>query len=362
MRTQGAGSGLTLLAVVGLACLALLAPSGASAATVVNGDFESGELTGWSVSRATTLGDWYAYKGTNPPIGGKALTAPVFAPPQGTFAAITDEYNPDTLVLYQDVALRPGYEHRLSLFAYYTSLEPLAVPTPDTLSVDEQVLAGRKNQQYRIDVMRPEAPIESLNPGDILRTVFRTQSGDPKEKAPAGFAADLSAFAGQTVRLRIAVAATEETLNAGVDAVAVASAPPGQLPPLGPGFFKGAGKLSFGKVKLNRTNGSAILPVDVPGPGRLSAKAEGPVPVAAKAGASKAKKLRKLIKPVSLKVTTAGTVKLRLQPTDAARGILELKQKLRVKVVVTYTPAAGSAATETVPVVLKLEAGQRRQR
>jgi hypothetical protein len=356
MRVRGASGGLTLPAIAGLACLALLAPSTAAAATVVNGDFESGNLAGWSVHRATELGDWYAYKGTNPPIGGKTLTAPVPVPPQGAFAAISDEYNPDTLILYQDVALRPGYDHRLSLFAYYTSLDSIAAPTPDTLSVDDEVLGGRANQQYRIDVMRPDAPLESVAPGDILRTVFRTRPGDPLAMAPTSFVADLSAFAGQTVRLRIAVAATKETFNAGVDAVAIASAPPGKLPPLG---AKGSNKISFGKVRVNRANGSAVLPVKVPGPGKLSAKGEGPVPGAA--SASRAKKA-KLIKPVAVKVARAGTVKLRLQPTNAARGILELKQRLRVKVAVTYRPTGGLPRTATVPVVLKLEAGQRQQR
>jgi hypothetical protein len=360
MRARRGVGGSALFAVVVLAGLALLAPTGATAATVVNGNFESGNLGGWHVHQATTLGNWYAYKGTNPPIGGKQLAAPVQAPPQGTYAAITDEVNPDTVVLYQDIALRPEYDHRLSLTAYYISQDPIAVPTPDTLSVDDEVLGSQANQQYRIDVMNPAAALESIDPVDTLRTVFRTLPGDPKEMAPTRLAVNLSAFAGQTVRLRIAVAAHEETFNASVDAVAVESAPPGQLPPLGKDA-NGSNKFSFGKVKVNRGNGSAVLPVKVPGPGRLTAKGEGAL-AAGGAGASKAKKLHKLIKPVTVKVAKAGTVKLRLQPTNAARGILELKQKLRVKVAVTYTPSDGPARTATVPVVLRLEAGPHQRR
>ena len=62
------------------------------------------------------------------------------------------------------------------------------------------------------------------------------------------------------------------------------------------------------------------------------------------------------------KVAKAGTVKLRLRPTNVARGILELKQKLRVKVAVTFKPSDGKPQTATVPVVLRLEAGQRQRR
>jgi hypothetical protein len=360
MRVRGGSSGLTFFAGVVSVCLALLAPGGAAAATVVNGNFETGNLSGWHPLQTTDAGNWFAYEGIEAPISSKRANGePVQEPPQGRYAAITDEANPDTLILYQDIFLRPGYEHRLSLYAYYDSYKPIAIPTPDVLSVDEGSLGGQANQQYRIDVMRPDAPLDSIDPADVLSTVFRTLPGNSEEMLPTRFVADLSSFAGQTVRLRIANAVTEEVFNAGVDAVVVDSAPPGQLPPLkGPSKPRGSNSISFGKVKANPRNGSAILPVKVPGPGQLKARTATPGP----ATASKARKPRKLIKPVTVKVAKAGTVNLRLQPTDAARGILELRQKLRVRVAVTYAPSSGKPETKTVPVVLKLEARPRHRR
>ncbi len=364
MRVRGNAG---LFAVAALTCLALLAPGGASAATVVNGNFEAGNLSGWHVQKATDAGNWFAYEGTDAPISSKRANGePVQEPPQGDYAAITDEANPDTLILYQDIVLRPEYEHRLNLLAYYDSYKPIAIPAPDTLTVADESLGAQANQQYRIDVIRPEAPLESIAPADILRTAFRTTPGDSEEMGPTKLTANLSAFAGQTVRLRIANAVTEEVFNAGVDAVAVESAPLGKLPPLkggnkpgGPDKPGGSSKLSFGKARANPGNGTAILPVHVPGPGKLSAKSSGS---AAGPSASKAKKAPKLIESVAVKVAKAGTVKLRLRPTDAARGILELKQKLRVRVAVTYVPSGGSATTATVPVMLKLEARPRHRR
>ena len=79
--------------------------------------------------------------------------------------------------------------------------------------------------------MRAGSPIQSLDPADILRTVFRTQPGAPLALQPTWFTADLGPFAGQTVRLRIANAANEELFTAGIDAVAVDSTPRGQQPP-----------------------------------------------------------------------------------------------------------------------------------
>ena len=60
----------------------------------------------------------------------------VIAPPQGNFAAISDEDGPGTHILYQDIALEPGMTHSLSMLVYYQSEEPITVPSPDSLSAD----------------------------------------------------------------------------------------------------------------------------------------------------------------------------------------------------------------------------------
>jgi hypothetical protein len=315
------------------AILVLAAPNGAAAATVVNGGFESGALNGWHVHRSLDDGNWFAYKGTAAPIGSKRGADPVQAPPDGAYAAIADEANPVTLILYQDVALEAGQSHQLSLLAYYDSYAPLANPKPDTLSVDGDVLAGQRNQQFRIDVMRPTAPLESLDPADVLLTLFHTKPGGPLRMAPTKFTADLSPFAGQTVRLRIAAAVHEEVLNAGVDTVKVSSAAPGKSPP--PGGSTGSGRFSIGRARVNRKNGTVSLTVRVPGAGRLKATGKG-------------------LEPATARAASAGSVTIRLKPTSSARARLKRKHKLRVKVVVRYTPTSGSAETASVPVVIRL--------
>jgi hypothetical protein len=352
------------LILFGAALLALLAPSGAAGATVVNGDFESGTLAGWHVRRATEAGNWFAYKGTDAPIGSKRGADPVQAPPQGVYAGVSDEANPDTLTLYQDIALEAGESHRLSLLAYYDSYEPIAIPTPDTLSVDDEILKGQSNQQYRIDVMKPDAPLESVDPADILRTLFRTKPGDPESLPPTRFTADLTPFAGQTVRLRIVNAVHDEVFNAGVDAVSISSTAPGQSSPHDskPGDSKphSSTRFSFGKPRANRQNGTVTLPVRVPGAGLLTARGKGTPHPAPAARGSKAK--GGLIKPATVRAAAAGTVMVHLKPTPSARAILKQKHRLRVTVAVTYRPVGGSPETGSVPVVLKLEAPPRQRR
>ena len=103
--------------------------------------------------------------------------------------------------------------------------------------------------------MKPTAPIESLNPADILTTLFANKTGDPQSMAPTTAPAPTSVpFAGQTVRLRIANAVNDSVFNAAVDAVSIASTPPNNV------FKKG-------KLKLNKSNGTATLTVTVPGRG-----------------------------------------------------------------------------------------------
>ena len=335
------GRAAALLAVL----IALLAPSGAEAAKVLNGSFESGTLNGWQVRHETGAGNWFAYAGTDAPIGSKRPNPadPVQRPPQGTFAAIADQANPDALTLYQDVALEAGRSHQLSLLAYYDSYKPIALPNPDTLSVADEALRlpngkFQQNQQFRIDVIKPEGPLESLDPADVLQTVFATKRGAPQHMAPTKMTADLSAFAGQTVRIRIATAVTEEVLNAGVDAVSIATSPPGGSSTRGgrrePILF------SFGKFAASRSKGTATLRVRVSGPGLLRAK-----------GASTS---RKPIEPVTIPIAVAKTVTIHLRPTPRARAILSRRHKLRVGVAVTFMPVGGLAETATLPIMLRL--------
>ena len=292
-----------------VACAALMAPAGAGAATVVNGDFETGNLSGWQVFNSSDRGNWFVYSGQFTPFDAEKVE-PFIAPPQGNFAAVTDESNPDTAILFQEIALEPLWTHQLALTLYYRSDDPIAVPSPNTLASDGS--SGQPNQQLRVDVMRPGTPIESLNPADILATVFANKNGDPTLMFPTLFLADLTPFAGQTVRLRIANAVQEDVFNAGLDGVSITSTPPSNA-------------ITRGKLTLNKGNGTGKL------------------------GKGKTKK----VKRVNRTASAAGTIKLPLNPTGAGKKPLNNSGKLKTRVDVTFTPTGGFAATQTYKVTLK---------
>jgi hypothetical protein len=321
----------TVAAVAAVFAMGLLAlgAAGAAANTVVNGDFETGDFEGWSVVNEPQppSGDWIVYG------AGEGFPPP----PQGGFAAITEQGAPGTHILYQDIPIEAGQSY-LSMTLYYDSEAPIAVPNPDSLEAGEE---GDGNQQYRIEVMDPAAPLESVASSDILATVFRTLEGDSASMSPRTVGVDLSAFVGQTVRLRLAEVDNEGEFNAGVDSVTTGPVP--VAPPLTPAppTAPPSNAFSFGKWKLNKKNGTATLKVNVAGAGTLTA-------VDAK------KKAPKRIRKATATTTAAGVTTLRFKATGAGKKTLKEKGKLRFKALVTFAPTGGTAAAKTFARKLKL--------
>jgi len=174
-------------------------------------DFESGGLTDWQAVAAGS-GGWFVYsdgrKTPDPTRSDPAVPFDLPDPPQGKFAAVTETNGPGTRILYRDVKLDGRFKLHLSVF--YAGVGRFS--SPQTLAHDEPA-----NQQFRIDVIDPSAPIDSVTPDDILVNVFKTAAGDPNRREPSSVSADLSRWAGETVRLRLAGTDNQGPLRAGVD-------------------------------------------------------------------------------------------------------------------------------------------------
>jgi CubicO group peptidase (beta-lactamase class C family) len=193
-------------------------PTNVVSRTIVLDDFESGTVTGW---RAVAVGGgrWVAYSKEHPPAPNDPEAFHP-EPPQGTFAAMTEADGPGTHILYRDVTLDGRFD--LDLTVFYRSFAELA--SPDTLAHD----APEPNQQFRIDLVRPDGPIDSVADTDVLVNVFRAQPDHPGTLDPTDVRVDVSAWSGQTVRLRIAEVDNQAPLSAGVDNI--------RFEPLGPGL------------------------------------------------------------------------------------------------------------------------------
>jgi Beta-lactamase len=129
--------------------------------------------------------------------------------PRAKFAAVTDMNGPGTRILYRDLRLEGRFTLQMSVF--YAGTGPFS--SPATLAYD----SPEANQQFRIDLVRPSAPIDSVVKEDVLVNVFHTAPGDPARREPTEVSTDVSAWAGQTVRLRLATTDNQGPLRVGVD-------------------------------------------------------------------------------------------------------------------------------------------------
>lgn len=306
-----------LAAVAALFCL----PAAAGAAGIVNGDFEAGNLEGWTISESNfegSEGTWLAYSGTAVPPPFESGEFSLAAPPQGTYAATSAQNGPGTRILYQDFTVATAGSQQLSLIAYYRSSAPMAtLPALD--------VTGAPNQQYRIDVIKPSAPIGSVDPEDILLNVFATETGDPTTMAPQTINADLAPFAGQTVRLRIAEADNQGFFNGGIDAVTYAGAetptPPAKL-----------GEVWLGKpVAKNRKTGVSTIAVGLPAAGTLKVE-----DLRSTTGKGKPR-----VKPVTVTVSKSETIQVQLRPTADALKTLKAKGKVSLRAAFSLRLADG---------------------
>jgi hypothetical protein len=185
------------------------------AARVPNGGFETGDFNNWNVAnRPNVLGDWFVYEGTQSPLSGSSIAEP----PRGEFAATSDQDDPGSHVLYRDIHLRAGKEHELSFYLYYCNRADRFF-TPRTLDFD----LDKANQQYRVDLLKPNTSPFTLRRDGILAEIFRTEVGDHLTLEPMLMTFDLTPYAGQTVRLRFAEVDNQGPFQASVDQVKVKS-------------------------------------------------------------------------------------------------------------------------------------------
>src|SRR5687767_4139329 len=153
-----------------MVALAIAAPS--------NGNFETGDFSGWKTVdeegsdaplRSTTKGKWQVYTGKlrypdGPTVRGDGPEPKLPEPPQGTYAAGLASQGPGTHILHRRITVSGDRELSLRL-AYQNTAEDFVIG--DGLNSDgglDRRGDGGPNQQLRVDIMEPDAPLRSLKP------------------------------------------------------------------------------------------------------------------------------------------------------------------------------------------------------
>jgi hypothetical protein len=189
-------------AFLALAATLVFVTSAAAGGGPSNGDFERGNLTGWSVD-SNGPGVWSAYSGNQTP----AFGAPIDRPPQGKWAAVAEELGPSQTVLYRTIGLGTGKTQQISFYVYYRNYAD---------GFDDI-------QFYRVDIQPDGADPFSTNSADILKTLFLTKPGDPNTRGPKLLKFTLTGLSGP-VQLRFLVSASSNELNGATDDVRLQSA------------------------------------------------------------------------------------------------------------------------------------------
>ena len=198
-----------------VAAALLLAP--AAMAGIVNGGFETGDLSGWTTFEANTVGEgvFRAAEGGSvlPLSGATAPTASV-----GDTLAISDMAAAGLRVLYQDITIPAGAT--LSFDLWWNNAAGFWV-NPGNMFPNPF-----PNQHARIDLIALDAPLNTTDLDDIALSLVTLDEDDPTQSGDwISRQFDLSAFAGQTLRLRIAEVDNQGPLYVAVDNFALIPSP-----------------------------------------------------------------------------------------------------------------------------------------
>ena len=168
---------------------------------ILNGGFDTGTFTNW-VKTNSGLGDWVINNGTYVPPGPGGQTPP-FA---GNFSALSEQTGGGTHILYQDISIPSG-------------------ASSATLSWVDQI--RNFAAQYTTNSQYFHVEIRGTN-NSLLQIVFVTKPGDSLTNNWTARSFDLSAFAGQTIRIAFVESDSLNYFNVGLDNVSVQVSSPSQ--------------------------------------------------------------------------------------------------------------------------------------
>ena len=183
-----------------------------NAASVVNGGFETGDFSGWTaVSQSGSWGNLFNTAGNNSPASGFSIPGAS----EGTRYAVTDQGGPGSYVLFQDIFLEASSQHQLSFNWFAQTFAGLA--NPGNMNKD-----SFPNQQFRVDLVSAGfsdwfGPSSSSG---VLANILAPVAS-PAQWTSTTF--DLSAWAGQSVRLAFRQVDNQGHFQAGVDNVKISS-------------------------------------------------------------------------------------------------------------------------------------------
>lgn len=202
--------------------LALLGSAASVSAAPVqligNGDFETGDFSGWAVNnRGDSAGTWFIdTPGSDTPISENSTAN---NPAGGAFYAVSDMFSSGTHALIQDFTVPFGATSvRLTFQMFVNDWSGLG-PIVDPAGLDHMAFP---NQHARVDILAADAGDFDTQDGVVTSLYLGVDEGvNPNDYTSYDF--DLTSFLipGEIYRLRFGQVQTEFHLNVGVDNVSI---------------------------------------------------------------------------------------------------------------------------------------------
>lgn len=194
-----------------------VAPSNQTLAAelIVNGGFETGDFTGWTViDLAGGTGSFFAVTGTTTPLS----VLDTVGAASGAFYALSDQTGPGTHALTQSFTVAPGMSSVLLTFQMFVN-NANALAIIDAIGLDH---GGPENQHGRVDLLTGAASAFDTGVGVLANFYLGSDTG-ANPSPYSSYAFDLTALTagGGSFQLRFAETDNQTFFNLGVDNVSI---------------------------------------------------------------------------------------------------------------------------------------------
>jgi hypothetical protein len=202
-------------AILGVGACVALSSETLATELIVNGGFETGDFTGWTVTDiAGGSGSFFVVTGTSTPL---SLLDTVGAA-SGAFYAVSDQTGPGTHALTQAFTVAPGMSSVLLTFQMFVN-NANALAIIDAIGLDHD---GPDNQHGRVDLLTGAASAFDTGAGVLANFYLGSDTG-ANPSPYSSYVFDLTALTagGGTFQLRFAETDNQTFFNLGVDNVSI---------------------------------------------------------------------------------------------------------------------------------------------
>lgn len=212
----------------------LIGATAAFAASIPNGDFEKGNLSGWK-KKNDGGATWRVYDAKDRKLPGNP-SPKVFAPkPFGKHAVVLEQSGPGVSYLTHSLTV-PGNATRLSVELFWINRGSPPGPAPGSAPrratagywrfPGDWSTTGSRIQFFQLDLLRSSATGFATKKSDILATIFKPKIGSTPARSGGWVSetVDVSRYRGEKIKFRLVEGDNSGFLNVGLDELEFRSA------------------------------------------------------------------------------------------------------------------------------------------